>query len=37
MDLADRITVLNFGEKLSTGTPAEIRANHAVQSAYLGG
>jgi branched-chain amino acid transport system ATP-binding protein len=37
MDLADQITVLNFGEKLATGTPAEIRGNKAVQTAYLGG
>lgn len=37
MDLADRITVLNYGERLAVGTPAEIRANTAVQSAYLGG
>jgi branched-chain amino acid transport system ATP-binding protein len=36
MELADRITVLNFGAVLAEGNPAEIRANDAVQSAYLG-
>lgn len=34
--LADRVTVLEYGEILAEGTPAEIHANAAVQAAYLG-
>ncbi|MEM7545094.1 MAG: ABC transporter ATP-binding protein [Pseudomonadota bacterium] len=37
METADKITVLNFGAVLAEGTPAEIQADKAVQSAYLGG
>lgn len=37
MQLADRITVLNHGQVLATGTPDAIRDNSAVQTAYLGG
>lgn len=36
MATADYITVLNFGEVLAEGTPADIRANQDVQAAYLG-
>jgi branched-chain amino acid transport system ATP-binding protein len=36
MDLSDRITVLNFGEKIAEGPPDEIRRNAEVQGAYLG-
>jgi branched-chain amino acid transport system permease protein len=37
MDLVDRLVVMDFGILLAEGTPAEIRANPAVQEAYLGG
>jgi branched-chain amino acid transport system permease protein len=36
-ELAERITVLQEGRVLVEGTPAEIKANAAVQEAYLGG
>ena len=36
MKTADRIVVLNFGEKVAEGTPAEIVANQAVRDAYFG-
>jgi branched-chain amino acid transport system ATP-binding protein len=36
-DLADRISVLHFGQVIAEGTPDAIRANADVQKAYLGG
>ncbi|PCH58978.1 MAG: ABC transporter ATP-binding protein [SAR86 cluster bacterium] len=35
-DLADRISVLVYGEIIATDSPAKIRANAKVQEAYLG-
>ena len=36
MDLADRVSVLNFGEVLAEGTPSDVRNNRKVIDAYLG-
>jgi branched-chain amino acid transport system ATP-binding protein len=36
MSLCSRITVLDFGKVLFTGTPTEVRASHEVIEAYLG-
>ena len=36
MSVCDRITVLDFGQKLAEGKPDEIRNNDAVIKAYLG-
>ncbi|MEG0675562.1 MAG: branched-chain amino acid ABC transporter ATP-binding protein/permease [Comamonas sp.] len=37
MNLADRITVLEFGTVIAAGSPAEIQSNQRVLDAYLGG
>jgi len=36
MDLSDRVVVLNYGQKLADGTPAEVSSNQDVIDAYLG-
>ena len=36
MAVSDRVTVLNLGRVIASGTPDEIRANDEVATAYLG-
>ena len=36
MDIADRVMVLDFGERIATGIPTEVQSNPNVVKAYLG-
>jgi ABC-type branched-subunit amino acid transport system ATPase component len=36
LDLCTQVTVLDFGEVIARGAPADIRSSRAVQAAYLG-
>ena len=36
MDISDRVTVLDMGQKISSGSPDEVRSDPRVIKAYLG-
>jgi branched-chain amino acid transport system ATP-binding protein len=36
MNLSDHVVVMHQGAKLAEGTPAQVRENPAVRTAYLG-
>ena len=36
MDIAERLVVLDFGQKIAEGSPEEIKQNPLVIKAYLG-